>query len=116
MVWAHFKLDTDDKEDILPYLKSSTINVNPEDDLLSDHSAEEDKPISVVEVSSYSIFDESIVSENLVQRYSELRDPTFCSKLDTISEIDEYGASLISLLSKTRPLTVRDSIPITYNE
>jgi hypothetical protein len=26
MVWAHIKLDTNDKEDILPYLKSSTIN------------------------------------------------------------------------------------------
>ena len=26
MVWAHLKLDTNDKEDILPYLKSSTVN------------------------------------------------------------------------------------------
>jgi hypothetical protein len=26
MVWAHLKLDTNDKEEILPYLKSSTVN------------------------------------------------------------------------------------------
>jgi hypothetical protein len=26
MVWAHLKLDTNDKEDIIPYLLSSTIN------------------------------------------------------------------------------------------
>jgi hypothetical protein len=66
MVWAHIKLDTNDKEEILPYLKSSTVNENPEEELLGEHKTEEDRPISPVEVSSSSIFDESIVSETLV--------------------------------------------------
>ena len=113
MVWAHLKLDTNDKEEILPYLKSSTVNEHPEE-LLSDRGSEEDKPVSPVEVSSDSIFEEPILSESLVLRNAELVDPpTFCSILDTISEVDGYGASIISLLSKARPLSVRDSIPIT---
>jgi hypothetical protein len=114
MVWAHIKLDTNDKEEIMPYLnRCSTINELP-NELLSDHKIEEDRPnSSPILVSSNSIFEESEHSESSGQRLAESIKTDFCSKLDTIGEFDPYGASLVSLLSKIRPLSIRDSIPIT---
>jgi hypothetical protein len=113
MVWAHLKLDTNDKEEIMPYLNRNRSSLSDEypEELLSDRGSEEDKPISLLEV-DYSIFEEPILSESLDLRNAELIDPpNFCSILDSISELDGYGASIISLLSKAR-----SSIPIDYRE
>jgi hypothetical protein len=118
MVWAHLKLDTNNKEDIMPYLKrnsnSSSINEGPES-LLSEHNAEsQDLTTSPLTLSSKSIFEESSLSESARRRLAKPLVPTtFCDKLDSIGEFDPYGASLVSLLSRTRALTLRDSIPIT---
>jgi hypothetical protein len=57
MVWAHFKLDTDNKEDILPYIRSSNGSNELQEDLLSEHTAEEDLPTTPLIASSSSIFD-----------------------------------------------------------
>jgi hypothetical protein len=114
MVWAHLKLDTHNKEEILPYLMSSTINELPEENLLNQHTAEKDTNKFSPEFSSMSIFEESEHSESTMQRNCKLLEsPTFCEKLDSFGELDPYGASLVSLLSRIRPLSVRDSIPIT---
>jgi hypothetical protein len=110
MVWAHFKLDTYNSEDILPYLKGSTINELPEE-LLGQN--EKDKPVTTREVLSNSIFEESEDSESTQRHDEPLDSTTFCSKLDSIGEFDPYGASLVSLLSRIRTLSIRDSIPIT---
>jgi hypothetical protein len=57
------------------------------------------------------MFDEPIISESLVERSF---DPsTFDRKLNAIYEIDGYGATIISLLSKSRHGPIRASIPIT---
>ena len=44
-VWAHKKLDTENKDEIVPYLKES-IN-EPTDELLVDHNSEEYEEIKV---------------------------------------------------------------------
>jgi hypothetical protein len=58
MVWAHFKLETNNREDIVPYLQGSTVNEYPEEELLSNHKPEKDEPSIRVEVLSNSIFEE----------------------------------------------------------
>jgi hypothetical protein len=57
------------------------------------------------------MFDEPIISESLVEK--NVDPSTFDRKLSAINEIDGYGASIVSLLSKNRHDPIRASIPIT---
>jgi hypothetical protein len=107
MVWAHLKLDTNDKEEILPYLKRDTINEGSDEHITEHNSESQDDKISPLAYSANSIF-ESYRNNRGSQRHAKPLDPTtFCHKLDSIGEFDPYGASLVSLLSKIRPLTRR---------
>jgi hypothetical protein len=77
MVWAHDKLATFDSKEIVPYINDhgeGGYNSDPEDP-----------------------------EEDFTGHEFENRRSTFSNKLEGIGEVDLFGASLVSLLTKNRP-------------
>ena len=100
MVWAHVKLDTNNPDEIVPYLQS-TINESPEEFLGKNNS------FSYSQISSNTPkvlheHSKSLFEDNQREEHDEFETPTFGDKLDGINEVDPYGARLVSLLARIR--------------
>jgi hypothetical protein len=102
-VWANRKFVGRNKEEVTEYILYDRESINEEAHELSNNQAECDKPEVRLFSVSNSIFEELEPSSGSVA-------------IEGIAEVDPMGACLLTLLSKHRPLTCRDSITITQIE